>query len=344
MTSETSKNALAITGAGYTAAVRNAVELWATASTAEGVRREDLIRDKRQVVVAFFDFIKKHPADVTPLDVREWLTDLAKHGRRPATIYQRACLLSSFYNWALRDPELSSYIKSNPARLARPKAPKAYQTESAKALSDDEISTLVSIVRQKALNGSVVGKRDYAILLFFMATGMRRSEVLSLRGRDLKINEGITITNRVKGGTYIGREVSDPLVKEALVDYLSACNRLSALRTDAPLWTRHDFAGCPGAALSSHCFVKNMKRYAKQAGIDHFHIHQTRHTFARIVAEDTGSIIATQDALDHRNPSTTRVYVQRIAVKRDQHSRRVSSRWHRKDPSAPSHDEGNNVK
>lgn len=344
MPSQIPENALAIAGVDYSAAVRNAVELWASASTVEGVRRDDLIRDKRQVVVAFFDFIKKHPAAVTPLDVRKWLTELEKHGRRPATIYQRACLLSSFYNWALRDPELGSHIKSNPARLARPKAPKAYQTESVKALSDDEISTLVSIVRQKALEGSVVGKRDYAILLFFMATGMRRSEVLSLRGRDLKINEGVTLTNRVKGGTYIGREISDPQVKEALVDYLSACNRLSALRADAPLWTRHDFAGRPGAALSSHCFVKNMKRYAKQAGIHHFHIHQTRHTFARIVAEDTGSIIATQDALDHRNPSTTRVYVQRIAIKRDLHSKRVLSRWHRKDPAATFPDESNDIK
>jgi integrase len=344
MTQKIPENALAIAGAGYTAAVRNAVELWAAASTSEGVRRDDLIRDKRQVVVAFFDFIQKHPSDVTPLDVQKWLKELERDGRRPTTVYQRACLLSSFYSWALRDPELGSYIKSNPARLARPKAPKAYQTESAKALSDDEISTLVSVVRQKALDGSVVGKRDYAILLFFMATGMRRSEVISLRGRDLKVTVGIILTNRVKGGTYIGREIADPVVKEALIDYLSACNRLSVLRTDSPLWTRHDFAGRAGAALSSHCFVKNMKRYAKQAGIDHFHIHQTRHTFARIVAEDTGSISATQDALDHRNPSTTRVYVQRITIKRDQHSRRVSSRWHKKDLSATPLGESNDVK
>jgi integrase/recombinase XerC len=252
-------------------------------------------------------------------------------------------MISSFYNWAMRDPEIGKYIRSNPARLARPKAPKAYQTESTKALSDEELEALISIVQQKALAGSVVGKRDYAILLFFMATGMRRSEVINLRGRDLKIAEEIILTNRVKGGTYIGREISDPLVKEALIDYLTSCHRLNVLRTDAPLWTRHDFAGRSGAALSSHCFVKNMKRYAKQASIDHFHIHQTRHTFARIVAEDTGSIIATQDALDHRNPSTTRVYVQRIAIKRDQHSKRVSSRWHRSDQANTSDVEDNNT-
>jgi integrase len=329
MTARNHENALVLAEDDYQTAIRNAIELWASATTLEGTRRDDLIRDKRQVVAAFFNFTKKHPADVTPMDIKEWLTALERQGRRPATIYQRACLLSSFYAWALSEPTIGSYIKNNPARLARPKAPKAYQTESSKSLSDDELEALISVVRQKAFSGDIVGKRDYAILLLFMATGMRRTEILSLRGRDIKVDKSLILTNRVKGGNYIGREVSDPIVKEALLDYLATAQRLSVFRTDAPVWTRHDFAGRPGAPLSSHCFVKNMKRYAQIAGIDRFHLHQTRHTFARIVSEETGSIIATQEALDHSNPSTTKVYVQRIAIKRDQHSERISRRWAR---------------
>jgi integrase len=321
---------------GLDIAIRNAVYLWAGATTSEGRRKDDIIRDKQRTVLNFFLFTRKHPPEASPMDVKDWLASLRERGLKPATLYHRACLVSSFYDWVLRDPDLAKYIHSNPATLARPKAPKAYQTESTKALSDEELGALITVVRRKALEGSVVGKRDYAILLFFLATGMRRSEVIYLRGRDLEISEGMTLTNRMKGGTYIGREISDPLVKEALMNYLSACHRLNVLQTDGPLWTRHDFAGRPGAALSSHCFVKNMKRYAKQAGIAHFHIHQTRHTFARLVAEDTGSIIATQDALDHRNPSTTRIYVQRIAIKRDQYSKRILSRCHHTDlPQIP---------
>lgn len=327
MASQNPENAVILASNNQQAAIRNAVELWASATTSEGERRNDLIRDKQQVVRAFFDFIKKHPADVTPLDVRAWLGALKTQGKRPATIYQRACLLSSFYAWAMRDLELNSYINSNPAHLARPKAPKAYQTESAKSLSDSELEALVSVVRRKALSGDIVGKRDYAILLLFMATGMRRAEILSLRGRDIKVDKSLLLTSRVKGGNYVGREVSDPSVKDALLDYLTTARRLSVFRTDAPVWTRHDYAGRAGAPLSSHCFVRNMKRYARVAGLDGFHLHQTRHTFARIVAEETGSITATQEALDHSNPSTTRVYVQRISIKRDQHSERISKRW-----------------
>jgi hypothetical protein len=45
------------------------------------------------------------------------------------------------------------------------------------------------------------------------------------------------------------------------------------------------------------------------------------------VSEVTGDITATQNALDHQNRSTTRVYVQRIAVKRDLYSNEISKRW-----------------
>lgn len=185
MTAQSPENTFVLADSDYRAAVCNAVKLWAGATTSEGVRRNDLVRDKEHVVIAFFDFTKKYPADVTPLDVREWLAALKEQGRRPATVYQRACLLSSFYAWAMRDIELGSYIKTNPARLARAKAPKTYQTESAKALSDAELEALVSVVRQKALSGDIVGKRDYAVLLLFMATGIRRAEIISLRGRDI---------------------------------------------------------------------------------------------------------------------------------------------------------------
>jgi integrase len=69
-----------------------------------------------------------------------------------------------------------------------------------------------------------------------------------------------------------------------------------------------------------------MKQYAKESGIKHFHLHQTRHTFARIVAETSGSTGETQEALDHRNQATTRVYVQRIAIKRDKFGDEIAKR------------------
>ncbi|HEX8558271.1 MAG TPA: site-specific integrase [Pyrinomonadaceae bacterium] len=173
----------------------------------------------------------------------------------------------------------------------------------------------------------MVGKRDYALLLLYLATGLRRQEAIALKGKDVRLGETLVLEDRAKGGDYRSREVGKPQVKEALFDYLNISGRLHALKTDTPLWTRHARADKPGVALTLHCFVKNLKKYAKEAGVEGFHLHRTRHTFARIVAEVNGDITATQNTLDHQNRSTTRVYVQRIAVKRDLYSNEISKRW-----------------
>ena len=94
----------------------------------------------------------------------------------------------------------------------------------------------------------------------------------------------------------------------------------------APLWTRYDRAGRSGAPLTSHSFAKNLKRYAREAGLDHVHLHMTRHTFARLVNEETGSLLETQEALNHEDQATTRVYLESFSIKRDKYSKRVSKR------------------
>jgi integrase len=335
--SETPETALVTLREDASVALRHALRLWAEASTAPSTeRREELQGYKQRVVSSFFSFAKKIPGEISALDVEAWRDWLSRQkpgrlGLKANTVYARVCFLSSFFEWVMKEPTLRGQIGSNPARLALPKAPKAYQTESVKAWTDEELRSIVRVLSEKATSGDVVGKRDYALLLFYLTTGMRRQEVISLRGGQVRLeDDSITLTGKVKGGDYVGREVRDPLLREALLDYLRSSGRLSALETNSPLWTRHDRAGRPGAALSSHSFVKNLKRYAREAGVGDVHLHQTRHSFARIVAEETGSITDTQDALGHRNAATTRVYVQRIAVKRDKHSGQVTNRLKRR--------------
>ena len=115
-------------------------------------------------------------------------------------------------------------------------------------------------------------------------------------------------------------------MQQRSTEYLTAAGRDNVVDTERPLWTRHDRAGKAGAPLSSRSFAENLKVYAGEAGIEDIHVHQTGHTYARIVAEDTGSFLETQEALDHENAATTRVYVQRITVKRDRHGSKVSAR------------------
>ena len=308
--------------------LRNAVSLWADATTDGGSdRRADLRRDKTQAVVSFFNFVAMHPAEVLPADVQRWREELEARGLKPNTVYSRVSRLSSFYGWLMKDSILGQHIRTNPALLARPKCPRPYQTGSTKSLTDEEMGRLLRSVKVKADAGSIVAKRDYALLLLFFLTGLRRRELISLRGEDVELKEkGIILKYRRKGGKYGAREVLGEDAVEALVDYLKSSIRMNVLESGRPLWTRHDRAGRAGAPLSSHSFVKNLKAYAAEIGIKHIHLHQTRHTFARIFSEDSGSMIETQDALDHEHVGTTRSYVQTIAVKKDRFSASIRSR------------------
>lgn len=320
-------SAIAHGRAEFLPALNGAIQFWAESSTSAGDRYKDLVRDKRVAVETFFRLSDKHPAEIRPRDVREWREALEGRGLKANTVYAQVSRLSSFYRWAMKDPVLGRHIKTNPALLARPKRPAPYQTGSTKSLTDEEMNRLLAAVKLKADANSVVAKRDYALLLLYFLTGLRRNELISLRGTDVELKEGgLILKYRRKGGKYGAREVLDAAAARALVEYLRASDRMNVQESNRPLWTRHDRAGCAGAPLSSHSFVKNLKAYAEEAGIKHIHLHQTRHTFARIYSEDSGSMTETQEALDHEHVGTTRAYVQTIAVKKDKSSGSIRSR------------------
>ncbi len=300
----------------------NAVDLWAIARTdAESARRADLVRDKTNAVLSFFGHCGKAPAEVNAIDIATWQASLEGRGLAPVTIYAMVSRVSSFYTWAMGDPSLAEHIHTNPVTLARPKAPKAYQGESVKAFDDGEAIALLATVKAAADAGDIIAKRDHTLLLFYFSTGMRRSEVIRLTWGNVKINGTVTITGKVKGGDILTRTIKDPRVRDALLDYLTTSGRLETMDADSPLWTSHDRANTrPGAALTGHAFAKRFKRWAKLAGIEGtVHLHQTRHTVARMVGEKDG-IGAAQEILDHEKQQTTRIYFKRISVKKDKHS------------------------
>jgi integrase len=289
-----------------------------------------LLRWKRKTVLEFFAQAGKPVAAITPLDVQAWRAALERRGLSANTIYARLSFVSSFFEWLLRDTRLGAALRGNPVRLARPKAPKAYQTEAAKALSDEQLRRLWEVLKAHAAGGEVPALRDHAIFLFLALSGMRRAEVLGLRGQDLLPDEeGLIVEVRVKGGELVRRRLAQPAVWEALSLYLEKSGRAAVLRTGGPLWVRHD----PGReaaggekALAEWSFARRMKAYAAEAGLPHFHLHQTRHTFARIVAEKSQSLQQTQEALGHKHLATTRAYVRRLAIQPDRFGEEIARR------------------
>ncbi len=317
-------------------------ERWTHATTDQTLTRaKDIDRDKTRAVRSFFAVIEKSPDQITSQDVLKWQCDLKERSLSERYIYASLSHLSSYFEW-LRKTELGAFLKINPVRAAMPKPPRKYNSPKAKSLTDDELTRLwIHLENEAADETNLIAVRDYAIFRFFTATGMRREEVINLGADDIRFEENqILIHTRVKGGNYEWRTINDEEVRAALERYLGLTKRKSTLgEKGRALWIRFDRAANAAAMdkkidnplgdeprLSSHSFDRQIKKYAGECGIGHFHIHQFRHTFARIVAEESGSIIETQEALGHKDLQTTQIYVSRIKFKKDKHSRSVRDR------------------
>ena len=164
---------------GLPPAVANAASMWAKATTASDSERfADMVRDKSNAVVDFFNTTGQRPQTAGPGDMEDWLDDMRERGLATSTVYSRASFVSSFYTWLLSNEQLADALPyGNIASQVRPKPPKAYK--GAQALTDEELLALLDVVRTEA-KYKLTARRDFAMLLFYILTGHRREEVARL--------------------------------------------------------------------------------------------------------------------------------------------------------------------
>ena len=114
-------------------------------------------------------------------------------------------------------------------------------------------------------------RRDLAILLLLIDTGMRRGEVASARGDDLDLDQSLL---RVMGKG--GRERLVPLGRK-LVQALDRYLRVQFTHAHAEAATL--FLGRAGPITPSGVY-QIVRNRAREAGIGNVHPHQLRHSFA----------------------------------------------------------------
>lgn len=308
--------------------INSVIESWLTRTVNSSLKRSNDIRnDKSKAVFDFFDFCGKPAIYVLPKDIEKWRLELKKENLADGTIYNRISALSQFFEYLRIDAGMIKLIPINPAKVSLPKATKPFQSESVKALSSEELSNLLEVVENHSKGGKAIHLRDYAILQFYVATGKRRAEIINLRENSIEIKTGrFLIKAKMKGGYFQNFELDDEDTQNALHKYLGATGRSDIFGKDEPLWLRHDRGVGSGnitKGLTSHGFASRTKIYAVEAGISDFHIHRLRHSFAKIVSEYSESMAETQEALGHSNIKTTQIYVKRLAVKKDKHSKSI---------------------
>jgi integrase/recombinase XerD len=222
---------------------------------------------------------------------------LAYLASRPIKARSAARLLSclkQFYASAVLHNERSD---DPAALLSAPKLPRSLP----KALSEAQIEALLAAPQ---VEESAAALRDRAMLELLYATGLRVTELVSLRGDQVNLRQGVL---RVVGKGDKERLVPIGEEASAWIERYLAQSRPALLkqrRSDAL------FLSSRGQMMTRVSFWLIVKRHAITAGIDSRRIspHVLRHSFATHLLNHGADLRVVQLLLGHTDLSTTQIY------------------------------------
>ena len=215
-----------------------------------------------------------------------------KHEASKATsANRRLTVLKRYFRWALRERSLTQdpTLKLQSARQA---------LRVPKTMSEAQVDDLL-----RAPDESPLGLRDSAMLELLYASGLRVSELVSLKTYHLGMNEGVL---RIMGKGNKERLVPfGQVARESINTYLTE-GRPAILGGQQ---TEDLFVTARGSAMSRVMFWMLVKKYARVAGIHSpLSPHTLRHAFATHLLNHGADLRAVQLLLGHADISTTTIY------------------------------------
>jgi integrase/recombinase XerD len=233
------------------------------------------------------------PDTLSLQDLEAFVRALMAEGYSPRSVARMVAGVRGFYKHLL----VSRVIASNPAEDLRP--PRAWR-HLPRYLSLEEVDALLGAPDLSTPRGL----RDRALLDVLYATGLRVSELVSLKPSDLNLDVGF-LTCIGKGDKQRIVPVGE-LAVASIRTYLSG-GRSALLKGQASPWL---FPGGRGTApLTRVGFWKLLKAYALKAGVTHdVSPHVLRHSFATHLLDRGADLRAIQMMLGHAALSTTQIY------------------------------------
>lgn len=239
-------------------------------------------------------------------DLIEAISDLKDNGSTDATISRYVSTIRGFYRYLT----VEGLLKQDPTAYLESR--KTWQTLP-KFLTPQEVDSILD----QPDTGTDAGKRDRAMLEVLYATGLRVSELINLKLRDIDWEMG-ALTCFGKGS----KERRVPLGRSAvghLKAYLPIRIGLLGDQSSDLL-----FVDKGGRRISRHKFWRTIKDYGRQAGVDYVTPHLLRHSFATALLSNGADLRSVQMMLGHSDISTTQIYTHIT----DEHLKKAYQKFH----------------
>ena len=251
----------------------------------------------------FHDFLAKEGISYTDIDtsvVRNFMTEelmRAKGGNPKRSLARRMSALRSYYDFLYRNGEVSSNVFR---LLSAPKQDKKLP----QVLYVDEV---IKLLDGNAKREDPLAIRDQAILELLYASGMRASELISLRPLDIDFR-GRSI--RVVGKGNKQRLVPfNQSAAEAIRIYQRDLRPKLLARNKTPKRPMELFLSARGGKLTVGGLEYILKTVESKTGIYlGLHPHELRHSFATHLLDNGADLKMIQEMLGHSTIDTTQVY------------------------------------
>ncbi|HEY95028.1 MAG TPA: tyrosine-type recombinase/integrase [Dehalococcoidia bacterium] len=196
--------------------------------------------------------------------------------------------IRAFFSYLYRE----ELIKNNPMQKVKmPKVPKI----TVPTFSQKEIETLISQPDKK----TDTGFRDYALLLAFIDSDSRLSEMAFLEEDDVDLENGY-LKVMGKGGKErylpIGYKVARALLKYKMK------------HRPVPVGTHRFWLTFDGRPLEPGKIEKIISNYGKKAGLKRCYPHKLRHTGSVLYLRNGGDVFSLQKKPGHTSLQMTRHY------------------------------------
>ncbi len=230
--------------------------------------------------------------DVESIHLRGYVSSLRLRGLSSRSIARQIVTVRRFYRFL----ETEGLVTTHPV-------PEFHMSGTGRklphALNADDMRALLSQPDPNEL----LGARDQAMLELLYATGLRVSELVTLKVQQLDFSAGYLT---VKGkGSKMRAVPFGKWAREKLLSYMEQARRRLLKGKQSPFV----FINRSGHPLTRQGFWKIIRGYAVAAGIDKkVSPHTLRHSFATHLLEGGADLRSVQSMLGHADISTTQIY------------------------------------
>lgn len=227
---------------------------------------------------------------INETNLNSYILFIEKQGMSMATVSRNIASIKSFYSYLMRE----GIVQADPSEQLKP--PKI-EKKTPDVLTINEVNKLL----EQPGNTTPKEIRDRAMLELLYATGIRVTELVTLKVQDVNLKMGYVECRDANKSRIIPIEDA---AQNALAVYLDGVRDTMCNDSD------YLFSNCKGSPMTRQGFWKIIKHYAAKAGIDKdITPHMIRHSFASHLVNNGADLKAVQEMLGHADISTTQIYL-----------------------------------